>query len=101
MTLQTYFDIYPMQTTDTITTGMWNTIYVVYASTGSGYGVSKIYINGVDSNGQATTTSSPGPATFTAGDVIKIGQGFVGELRRFQIYSSASFGLATEKGKRK
>jgi len=96
MTLKTYFDAFSMETTDTIIAGSWNTIYVVYAFTASGYGISKIYINGVDNNGEATTMTSPGPAIFTPADTIKIGQGFAGELRRFQVYSPAAFGLATD-----
>ncbi len=96
MTLKTFIDTGFMETTDTITPGEWNTIYVVYASTASGYGVSKIYINGVDNNGEAANSNSLDATMFTSNDIIQIGQGLVGELRRFRVYSPAPFGLATE-----
>ena len=55
-----------------------------------------VYINGIMQNGIAVEFNSPLPTDFSAAaDKIKIGGEFDGQLRRFQIFTPAAFGLAS------
>ena len=81
-----------------IPAGEWRTVYVVYTFTTGGYGISKVYIDGADAGGSAWTSSSTSPPSFSNSDLIKIGGGFKGHLRRFQIYTPAASPFETASG---
>ena len=76
----------------------WVTLYVVYTLTHGGYGVAKVYINGVDTTGLGATSNAPSPSIFSTSDILKIGGGFEGHLRRFQVYSPAASPYITSTG---
>jgi len=75
--------------TPAIQQGKWTMIYASYAYTYGGLGVAVVYINGVLATGNAVTASAYGPSVFTNADYIRIGKGFLGQLRRLQIFSPA------------
>ena len=78
----------------------WTTVYVAYSLTAQGYGVSTVFINGIY-RGFKSITTAPLASSFTNADIVKIGGGFTGQLRRMQIYSPAAFGLASGSSKQK
>jgi len=84
---------------DVILVGQWTAIYVVYAFTSGGFGVSMVYIDGFLANSAALTTNGLSPSAFSTSDIVKIGQGFTGKLKRIQIYSPAAFGLVQNPSK--
>ena len=84
------------ETGQVLPVGTWISVYALYFLTHGGYGGSKVYVDGVDAVGLAATTTVPSPPpTFSTSDELKIGGGFEGYLRRFQIYSPAAFPFET------
>jgi len=81
-----------------LSVGQWTTVYVVYTFTYGGHGFSKIYINGADALGIVAIIDAPRPSVFSNLDVVKIGRGFIGQLRRIQIYSPAASSFVTGSG---
>ncbi len=83
-----------VQLPETIPLGVWTQIYVYYAFTSRGFGISMVYINGIMTNNIASTLTAPNPAsTFSLSDIIGFGGGFYGQLKRLQIYSPAAVGF--------
>ena len=68
-------------------------IYASYVYTHGGRGLSIVHINGMPATGYADTGAAYGPTFFSNSDIIYIGPGFTGQLRRLQIFSPAAFEL--------
>ncbi len=75
--------------------GKWATVYVSYAFTAGGYGISRVFLNGVSDDGFASITAGLAPSDFSFSDMLQVGGNFVGSIRRFQIFTSASLELVT------
>lgn len=79
-----------------LTLGKWAMIFVSYTYTYGGYGSSNFYIDGAYGNpglGTHTAYGANGNTVFSASDYVQFGAGFVGQLRRLQVYSPAAFRL--------
>ena len=89
------------QEMDTVlTVGHWATVYVLYSFTAGGYGIAKVYVNEGPAGGLAATSNAPNiPTIFSSTlDTLKIGGGFVGHLKRFQVYSPAALPFIASTG---
>jgi len=73
-----------------IKVGEWTTIYASYLYTDGGLAEADVYVNGAEA-GSTFTATTHGPSLFRNTDVIRVGPGFTGHLRRVQIYSPAAF----------
>jgi len=72
-----------------INVGEWTTIYASYLYTFGGLAEAHVYINGVRAAGYPYASTTHGPSLFRNTDVIRVGPGFKGHLRRVQVYSPA------------
>ena len=71
--------------------GEWNMVYVSFLSLHKGQGYSKIVINGASDSAAITRiTTARDYSRCTAMSNIRFGNGFVGELKRIQVYSPAA-----------
>ena len=71
-------------------------IYVSYTYTYGGYGATNFYIDGSyvgPSLATHTAYGANGNMVFSASDYVQFGAGFLGQLRRLQVYSPAAFRL--------
>jgi len=75
-----------------LTLGKWASVYIMYSFTAGGYGLSRAYINGIDAGGLAETTNGLAHSQFSTADILRVG-GFVGHLKRLQIFSPAAIGM--------
>jgi len=74
----------------TLTLGAWAMVYVSYSFTSGGYGASNIYVDGKKS-GDAITVKAYGSSVFSSSDRVRFGEGFIGQIRRIQVYSPAAW----------
>lgn len=74
--------------------GEWNMVYVSYLYTVGGYGAAIIYLNTVGGISVVSGTVH-GSSVFSNSDRVRFGEGFIGQLRRIQVYSPATFRLNT------
>ena len=72
-----------------IQVGEWTQIYASYTYTERGLGETLVFVNGVLAAGSPFTQTAHGPGVFGADDTISIGSGFIGKIRRVQIFSPA------------
>jgi len=64
-------------------------VTVTYSFTYGGYGVSIIYIN--TQTGPIITGTAYESSIFSSSDRVRFGEGFIGQIRRIQVYSPAAF----------
>ena len=71
--------------------GQWTMIYASFFYNLKTLNAASVVINGASTD--SSTHASPGYYSyiFSDSDVIKIGAGFIGQLRRLQVYSPASY----------
>jgi len=74
-----------------LTLNQWSTVFVSYSYTYGGFGISAIYIDGQFTNIPPRSSTGYLASAFSTSDVVKFGGGFIGKLRRFQVYSPAGF----------
>jgi len=86
------------QVPQTLSLGSWAQVYVFYSFTSGAYGISKIYLNGIPTDGFAVVAVGTTPPVFSPTDVVKIGGGFVGHLKRLQVYSPAALPFIATSG---
>lgn len=82
--------------TTPLTLGKWAAIFVSYSYTYGGYGVANFYIDGALVDPAIATNTAYGAngnTVFSTSDYVRIGAGFIGQLRRLQVYSPAAFRL--------
>ena len=72
--------------------GTWTMVFVSYSYSVGGYGASNIYLNGIRGP-SAITTAGYGSSVFSTSDRVTFGEGFLGQIRRIQVYSPAAFRL--------
>jgi len=88
------------ETLETVSVGEWTAIYAFYVFTQGGFGRARVYIDGVYTSALPDIASSPVPSDFSTSDIVKIGGGFSGYLRRIEVYSPASVGFASGDSKK-
>ena len=71
--------------------GQWNMIYASFFYNVKTVNAASIILNGVTTDSAPYTNTGYYPSVFSNSDVIKIGAGFIGQLRRLQIYSPAAY----------
>jgi len=64
-------------------------VTVSYSYTFGNYGVSALYLN--SELGPIKTGTAYGSSIFSSSDRVRFGEGFVGQIRRIQVYSPAAF----------
>jgi hypothetical protein len=96
MKLKSVVDGTSAEGTKILKLGEWNQVYIAYLLTTGKFSAALVQINGgsVDSFPSKTVTFSS--TSFSTNDNILIGVGFIGQLRRFQVYSPAAFELSSE-----
>jgi len=99
MKLKTWVGTSSALMSDTFAIGQWVTIYVSYSLTQGLYGVSFLFINEGIYQTFTSVYTAPNSTALSTLDTVKIGEGFIGQLRRMQIYSPGSTYL--NKGSRK
>ena len=78
--------------------GKWTMVYVSYFRTVKGQGFSKILLDGISEETSFTWVSGASDySTCTAMSSIKVGNGFIGEIKRIQVYSPAAYRPNTSK----
>jgi len=65
-------------------------IYIAFIETHEEFGTAIVTINGAEADGITETTYGIGHKHFSDQDKISIGPGFIGKLRRVQIFSPAT-----------
>ena len=85
--LESQIDDIPRTLSIGITVGKWTQIYASYIYTYGGIGEASVTIDGVLTSGSPAIPNGHGPGVFGTADTIGIGPGFVGQVRRIQIYS--------------
>jgi len=93
MTLQSAVDTTVAETNSILPLGQWKTIYIVYVSPYGGGEATVLYINGLQSTGYNFKQNAYVSSFLSPSDLTTIGAGFVGKLRRFQIYSPVAYQL--------
>ena len=76
--------------------GEWNQVYLSFLITSGWFTAALVQINGGPVDSFPSMTNGLGPAAFSTNDIVYIGAGFVGQLRRFQVYSPAALELSSE-----
>jgi len=66
-------------------------IYVSFFNTYGNQGYSKIVIDGVTSAADTLIQGTQNPEACTTNSQVKFGQGFIGEIKRIQVYTPAAF----------
>jgi len=89
MTLFTYIDGVPVAISSKLKVGEWTSIYASYIYTRGGLAKSVVHINGVKASEFVVSMPAKGTAVFGSNDIISIGPGLIGELKRVQIFSPA------------
>jgi len=96
MILTNYFETSFLQGWIGLAVGRWTQIYIgcIYAS--SGIGAALIHIDGVHVDSSPNAIRLGASSIFSTADTIKIGGGFIGHVRRFQIFSPGAFQLLAD-----
>lgn len=95
MFLQTHIDsASSVEITPAINLGEWTMIYASYIYSYGGHGLSTVYINGVLTHRYAITATARGPSFFSNTDEICVGRGFIGNIRRVQLFSPTPLQLS-------
>ena len=92
MTLKTQIEEKSGETNSGVDLGKWTMIYVSFYYGFQGLGISFVHINAAIA-GATVKTNTYGPSVFRSNDVISIGPGFTGQIRRVQIFSPAAVHL--------
>jgi len=75
-----------------LTLGKWNMVHVSFLTTLKDQGFSKIIVNGASNEATYTqiTNTLPYSSCLTS-SAFTVGNGFIGELKRIQVYSPAAY----------
>ena len=93
MYIQTEIDGFTAEVSTPISVGQWTMIYASYIYSVGGVGASEVYINGVEGDAHPIIQNAKGPSHFSNADILTVGPGWTGQLRRFQIYSPTTLRL--------
>lgn len=103
MKLKTYVNYFTSPTaansavgTTVLELGKWNQVYFSLLYTSGKFGEVLVQINGGPVDSFHSGTVSMSRTWFSTSDLIAIGSGFIGQLRRFQVYSPAALELNSQ-----
>ncbi len=92
MTLKAEIEGVIQETSKTFNVGEWYWIYAAFFYNEGGLGASALYVNGGLYLTPYTATAQ-GTLKLSTSDIVRIGAGFAGKLRRLQVYSPTAYRL--------
>ena len=95
MTLKSAFKTAIAETASPLSLGKWNMIFVAYVNTHGGFGLTVIYVNGFQTTGYNSKLNEFVSSSLSSSDIITVGAGFIGKLKRLQIYSPSTYQLSS------
>jgi len=96
MKLKSYIETSGSEGVTALVQGQWSQVYMGCTYSAGGSAALTVHVDGVGTDSAPGIMRANAASIFSSADSIKIGGGFIGLLRRFQIYSPGAYQLGSD-----